>query len=134
MSLTPPPAAGRPAAGRPAEAVSELARVPAAPAPVDPAEDGLHVCPVCRGGLVQPRDWRDAGPDHWLVDRFCPDCWWSAEERHAQDVMEAFDLVLDGGTDVLLRSLHRLTAERMQEDVERFAAALRAGALLPEDF
>ncbi len=25
-------------------------------------------------------------------------------------------------------------AERMQEDVERFTAALRAGALLPEDF
>jgi hypothetical protein len=102
--------------------------------PVDPAVDGLHVCPECRSTLVQPLDWHDAGPDHWLLERFCPECWWTAEERHAQDVMEVFDVVLDDGTDALIRALHTLTAERMQEDVERFAAALRAGALLPEDF
>ena len=105
-----------------------------APAPVSPAVDGLHVCPECRSGLVQPREWRDAGPDHWLLDRFCPECWWTGEDRHPQDVMEAFDIALDDGTDALIRSLHALTAERMQEDVERFTAALRAGALLPEDF
>ena len=102
--------------------------------PVDPAVDGLHVCPECRSTLVQPLDWHDAGPDHWLLERFCPECWWTGEERHEQPVMEAFDLTLDDGTDALIRALHELTAERMQEDVERFAAALRAGALLPEDF
>jgi hypothetical protein len=101
---------------------------------VDPAVDGLHVCPECRSSLVQPLDWHDAGPDHWLLERFCPECWWAEEERHEQRVMEAFDIALDDGTDALIRALHELTAERMQEDVERFAAALRAGALLPEDF
>ncbi len=120
-----------PAAGpAPAPAPTDVASRP----PVDPAVDGLHVCPECRSELVQPREWHDAGPDHWLLDRFCPECWWTGEDRHPQDVMEAFDITLDDGTDALIRSLHALTAERMQEDVERFTAALRAGALLPEDY
>ncbi len=123
--------AARPASG-PAAA---RALQPAAPTPpVDPVVDGLHVCPECRSVLVQPRDWHDAGPDHWLLSRFCPDCWWTGEDRYEQEVMEAFDVALDDGTDALIRALHRLTAERMQEDVERFAAALHADALLPEDF
>lgn len=125
--------AGAPAPGSgPAAPPATAQAVP--PRPVDPAVDGLHVCPACRSSLVQPRDWHDAGPDHWLVERFCPECWWTSEDRFAQEVMEAFDVALDDGTDVLIRSLHELTAERMQEDVERFAAALHAGALLPEDF
>lgn len=107
---------------------------PASPAPVDPVVDGLHVCPACRSGLVQPRSWHDAGPDHWLLERFCPDCWWVGEDRFAQEIMEAFDLALDDGTDALIGALHKLTAERMQDDVELFAAALDADALLPEDF
>ncbi len=110
------------------------ASAPAPPAPVDPTVDGLHVCPECRSVLVQPREWHDAGPDHWLLERYCPECWWTGEERFAQDVMESFDVTLDDGTDALIRSLHKVTAERMQDDIERFAAALHADALLPEDF
>jgi hypothetical protein len=125
--------AGVPAAA-PSPAPSPGSGVPAPLPPVDPAVDGLHVCPECRSSLVQALDWHDAGPEHWLLERFCPECWWTGEDRHEQLVMEAFDIALDDGTDALIQTLHELTAARMQEDVERFAAALRAGALLPEDF
>ncbi len=126
--------AGVPAtAGGPADALASSSEAPET-RPVDPLVDGLHVCPDCRSGLVQPREWSDAGPDHWLLERYCPDCWWTGEDRFEQEIMEAFDVALDDGTDVLIRSLHKLTCERMQEDVERFAAALYADALLPEDF
>ena len=101
---------------------------------VGPAVIGLHICPACRGVLVQPREWRDAGPRHWQLARFCPECWLEGEDRHEQAVMEAFDIALDDGTDILLRALHELTTERMQDDVDRFTAALAADALLPEDF
>ncbi len=124
-----PAEALRPAAGSEPEPAATLA-----PRPVDPAVDGLHVCPACRSTLVQPREWRDAGPEHWLLERFCPECWWTGEDRHEQDIMEAFDVALDDGTDALIRALHTLTAERMQDDVERFADALDADAVLPEDF
>jgi len=111
------------------------AAVPASPAsPVDPAVDGLHVCPTCRSALVQPLEWHDAGPHHWLLERFCPECWWTDEDRFEQGVMEAFDVALDDGTDALMRALHKLAAERMQDDIERFTAALYADAVLPEDF
>jgi len=35
---------------------------------------------------------------------------------------------------VLLRDLKRLTAANMTEEIERFAAALAIGLILPEDF
>jgi len=107
---------------------------PISPRHIDPVVDGLHICPACRSDLVQPREWRDAGPDHWLLERFCPECWWEGEHRHEQRIMEAFDIALDDGTDILVRSLHDLTAERMQDDIERFTIALDADAVLPEDF
>jgi hypothetical protein len=128
-----PVAAPAPERAASAPAAARVGTAPV-PAPVDPVADGLHVCPSCRGELVQPREWRDSGPEHWMVERVCPECWWTGEERHDQETMEAFDLALDDGTDLLIRSLHTITAERMQDDVERFAAALEAGAVLPEDF
>jgi len=121
--------------GRDAAVPASAPEAPVPPVPpVDPAVDGLHVCPTCRSAFVQPRDWHDAGPDLWLLERFCPECWWTGEDRFGQDVMEAFDVALDDGTDALIRSLHKLTAERMLDDIERFSVALHADALLPEDF
>jgi hypothetical protein len=48
--------------------------------------------------------------------------------------VDQLDERLDEGTTVLVTELKRLEQANMTEDVERFAAALRAGAILPEDF
>ena len=51
-----------------------------------------------------------------------------------QATVDRFDEVLDDGTDALVRDLKRLMRANMEDEVERFSAALHAGAILPEDF
>jgi hypothetical protein len=41
---------------------------------------------------------------------------------------------LDLGTDALVKDLRRLVQANMEAEADRFAAALEAGAILPEDF
>lgn len=98
------------------------------------AETGLHVCPACSSTLVAPVAWEQAGPAEWAVTLQCPNCeWWDAD-IFEEGVVERFDEELDRGTEVLVRDLMRLMRANMEDDVERFVNALRADAILPEDF
>lgn len=98
------------------------------------AETGLHVCPACASQLVAPVAWDQAGPREWAVTIQCPNCeWWDADVFD-EAVIERFDEELDRGTEALVRDLLRLMRANMEDHVERFAAALRADAILPEDF
>jgi len=102
---------------------------------VDPAAPvELHVCPVCTSDLVQPVDWAPAAGKSWLVDLRCPECRWVGEGTYAQEQVDRFDDVLDEGTEAILAELMELTQANMEEYVEAFATALRADAVLPEDF
>lgn len=97
-------------------------------------ETGLHVCPACASHLVAPVAWDQAGPREWAVTIQCPNCeWWDADV-YDEATVERFDEELDRGTEALVRDLLRLIRANMEEDVERFVAALRADAILPEDF
>jgi hypothetical protein len=97
-----------------------------------PAE--LHVCPECASGLVLPLAWAEAGRTRWDVTLHCPNCDWLGRGVYDETLVERFDEELDRGTEVLVRDLQRLMRANMEDDVERFVAALRAGAILPEDF
>jgi len=98
------------------------------------AETGLHVCPECSSHLVAPVAWEQAGPSEWAVTLECPNCeWWDAD-LFDEAAIERFDEELDRGTEALVRDLLRLTRANMEDDVERFVAALAADAILPEDF
>jgi len=97
-------------------------------------ETGLHVCPDCGSSLVAPVAWDQAGPHEWAVTIQCPNCeWWDADVFDEATV-ERFDEELDRGTEALVRDLLRLMRANMEDDVERFLAALHADAILPEDF
>ncbi|HZV73653.1 MAG TPA: hypothetical protein VFF79_08055 [Conexibacter sp.] len=99
-----------------------------------PAKAGLHVCPECASSLVAPVAWEQAGPREWAVTIQCPNCeWWDADVFD-EPTVERFDEELDRGTEALVRDLLRLMRANMEDDVERFVTALRAGAILPEDF
>lgn len=100
---------------------------------LDPAGD-LHVCLECRSRLAYPTAWEEAGTDHWSVTIRCPECETCREGVFSQDAVEAFDEELDAGTDALMADYRRLMRANMAEEVDRFAAALGAGAVLPEDF
>ena len=94
----------------------------------------LHVCTRCDSELVQPSDWEDAGEDRWQVRLECPNCGWSRRGTFASVQLIALEDQLDGGFDVLLRDLKRLTAANMTEEIERLSAALVTELILPEDF
>lgn len=97
-------------------------------------ERPLHVCGDCGSSLVYPTDWREAGPDHWEVELRCPNCEWRGTGVFSQDVVETFDDELDHGIDVLLADYRALVNSNMEDEIDRFARALDAGAILPADF
>jgi hypothetical protein len=105
------------------------------PAHVEPGKtDDLHICGECSSTLVYPTDWQEAGPNHWEVELRCPNCEWRGTGTFHQDIVEAFDDELDRGIDVLLADYRALVNSNMEDEIDRFAKALDAGAILPADF
>ena len=98
------------------------------------ADPGLHVCPQCASGLVQPVDWSEAPQGYWELLLQCPNCFWLDEGVFDQDQVDALEERLDHGLTEMLADLRRLTQANMSEEIERFAAALNADLILPEDF
>ena len=108
---------------------------PQAPAhpPAEPQQD-LHICVECDSELIYPVQWEEAGPENWSVLLHCPNCEVFREGVFTQDNVELFDEELDRGADSLARDYKRLMRANMADEIERFAGALQAGAILPEDF
>ncbi|MGH2890418.1 MAG: hypothetical protein ACRDNJ_12410 [Solirubrobacteraceae bacterium] len=101
----------------------------------DEATDaGLHVCPECSCELVQPVEWAEAPQGFWELVLQCPNCFWSDEGVFDQDQVDTLEEHLDEGLTDMLSDLRRLTQANMSEELERFAAALNADLILPEDF
>ena len=102
--------------------------------PGAPTDKALHVCVECDSSLVYPTDWEEAGPHHWEVELRCPNCEWRGSGIFHQSVVELFDDELDRGVDVLLSDYRALVSSNMEDEIDRFAKALDAGAILPADF
>ena len=94
----------------------------------------LHECPSCECDLVYPVEWEETSPTHWEVLLRCPNCEWSEVGTFDQPTVDRFDKRLDTGTETLIGDLRRLQQANMEEEIVRFARALDAGAILPEDF
>jgi hypothetical protein len=94
----------------------------------------LHICPDCDRDLVFPVEWADVSVTHWEVLLRCPNCEWTSVDSYDQATVDRLDRVLDEGTELLLRDLKRLEQANMEDEIVRFAKALEAGAILPEDF
>jgi len=103
--------------------------------PVDTeSEQDLHLCLSCGSELVYPTSWDEADNQSWRVALRCPECESVREGVFSQRTVDAFDEELETGTDALTADLRSLCRANMADEVERFAAALEAGAILPEDF
>jgi len=96
--------------------------------------EGLHVCPLCDSGLVNPVAWDEAGPSHWDVTLHCPNCDWVGGGVFSEELVERFDEELDRGTEALVRDLQRLMRANMEDEIDRFVAALDADQIWPMDF
>jgi hypothetical protein len=99
-----------------------------------PEHTDLHVCPECAKELVYPVEWEEASATHWEVELRCPNCEWNEVGTYDQATVDRFDEHLDLGTDALVKDLRRMVQANMEAEAERFAAALDANAILPEDF
>ena len=96
---------------------------------------GLHVCPACSGAFVVPGEEFDAVGEHLCrIDLYCVDCGWEKTGLYSDAELEALDRELDRGYADMLWALEVLWIGNEEEAIERFAAALSAGAILPEDF
>lgn len=109
--------------------------LPASTGDAGPLEvEGLHVCPVCASKLVAPVAWDEAGPTHWDVTLHCPNCDWLGRGIFDEELVERFDEELDRGTEALVRDLQRLMRANMEDEIDRFVAALAADQIWPMDF
>ncbi len=96
---------------------------------------GLHVCPACSSHLVQPLSWEQAEDrGRWHLWRRCPECEWRGEGVHGEVLIDAYDVELDAGTELLARELKLLARENMERLVEAFAVALASDLIGAEDF
>jgi hypothetical protein len=112
---------------------AEVAEAAPQHAPAE-ADQDLHVCHHCDSELVYPVEWEESGSENWAVLLHCPNCDGFREGVFNQDTVEAFDEELDRGADLLAGDYRRLMRANMAEEIERFAGALEANAILPEDF
>jgi hypothetical protein len=100
-----------------------------------PATDGLHVCPECSRPFVVPGDiYEVVDVDRVRLDLSCVDCGWTEIAEHGDAELEALDRELDRGYADVLWALEVVWIGNEEERIQRFAAALGADALLPEDF
>jgi hypothetical protein len=111
----------------------ESASPPVEPTTAEPDQD-LHVCLECAGQLVYPMEWEESGSDNWAVLLHCPNCDFYREGIFGQATVEAFDEYLDRGADALARDYKRLMRANLADEIDRFAGALHADAIVPEDF
>ena len=97
-------------------------------------EDDLHVCARCSSELVQPEWWQETDCGSWHVGLRCPECEHRHEGVYRQSVVDAYDEHLNESADELAATYRRLLRENLSDELDRFASALHAGAILPEDF
>ncbi len=99
-----------------------------------PVREGLHSCRDCNSQLVQPIEWQPAAEDRWQMTLRCPNCDWECRGVYSDEEVAALEEQLEEGVDEILRDLQRLTSANMADEIERFARALHADLILPEDF
>jgi hypothetical protein len=94
-----------------------------------------HVCRVCQRPFVVPLStFRLISRDGYVVELECSNCEDSTVALLSEAQMESLDRELDRQTGRLRHMLAELRLADELERVDRFAAALHAGHILPEDF
>jgi hypothetical protein len=98
-------------------------------------ELGLHICPACGSGLVQPLSWEQGSERGcWHLWRRCPECEWRGDAVHDEAQIDAYDIELDTGTEELAHGLSLIARENMERLAESFIKALHNDLIGAEDF
>jgi hypothetical protein len=108
-------------------------RGPAGAPPPAPTVDLDH-CPACASDVVYPIAWHEVGDRTFELTLRCPNCEWTDVDTHDWDTVRRLEDRLDRGERALIADLQALTRANVQEDFDRFIAALRDGHVWPMDF
>ena len=132
-----PPMAAHSYTGREVEQLLAAELLGPAAAHVTALEDhhGLHVCPSCHRAFVMPGEVHEViGSDRVRLELRCANCEWSEVAVHTDRELTALDAQLDRTFADLLWTLEVVWTANEDAAIGRFARALEAGAILPEDF
>jgi hypothetical protein len=100
------------------------------------AATDLHVCGSCRRPFVVPDAIVSApeGVEGLVVELRCTDCGWTHTGTYPRAAVEALDRALDLAEREIRAALEIFELSDELERIDRFAAALQADLILPEDF
>ena len=96
----------------------------------------LHVCGECRRPFVVPQAVLRVlySRDEYCVALECADCGWSHVGTYDGVALEALDRELDRGQAEISAAIELCEIVQELARIDRFAAALHADLILPEDF
>jgi predicted nucleic acid-binding Zn-ribbon protein len=94
----------------------------------------LHICPECGSALVQTLEWAPVDMRRSRLELGCPECGRRSVGVFYEEELGRFDARLERGRDSLVQTLAELQHDNMEQEIERFSAALRANQVVPEDF
>jgi hypothetical protein len=95
---------------------------------------GLHVCTRCRHHFCLPVDWEPSSESSWRIELRCAQCGHEREACASNDEAAAFDLELDRHEAAMAAAADALDRERLEAQVEVFAAALSGDLIGADDF
>jgi hypothetical protein len=95
---------------------------------------GLHVCAECRSDFVHALERRREGDARWLMLLRCGCCGGCREVIVSEDLVLRFDADVSRALAVIAGAAATLDHERMAEQAETFAAALRLDLIDAGDF
>jgi hypothetical protein len=103
--------------------------------------ESLRICPKCHCRLCFESAAEPITFSSWLLVVQCPNCWHAWRKTVNDIVLELFEHALDEDMHVIQAALDEMVAatardeaRQLAAEVERFAAALRADAIVPMDF
>jgi hypothetical protein len=94
----------------------------------------MHRCPTCDSILVQPVNWHEQDDGYWNAELRCPECERRGWDSYTRAEIDCYAAELNCGGRELIEDLRALTHANMEDEADRFAAALASDSILPEDF
>jgi hypothetical protein len=95
----------------------------------------LRLCPTCRRLFVAPRGVLASHDDgNHVVELACANCGWSAVQLHAGARLGVLERALDRDSAQIEAAAEALAMTVELDRIDRFAEALHADHILPEDF
>jgi hypothetical protein len=94
----------------------------------------LADCTACGADFVHPVEWRPYDDRHWWMLLRCGACGETREETVPDPDAELYDRELDRIERGIRRAADRLSSERLEEQAEAFATALKLDLIGVEDF